>query len=130
MVIFYRFSLYNKDKNNKYGLSMYDKSFFSAFCWYKDKVFSEKDSFYSLHADSFDIVIIGVYSHDTDKFVPLIFPFFVCHLEELRCKEITPDESDALKNSEQTNLFIATFCSFMYLLIFPPKIDYDLHMID
>lgn len=109
---------------------MYDKSFFSAFCWYKDKVFSKKDSFYSLHADSFDIVIIGVYSHDTDKFVHLIFPFFVCYLEKLRYKEVTPDESNVLENSRRTNLFIATFSSFMYSLILPPRIDYDLYMID
>lgn len=104
---------------------MYDKSFFSAFCWYKDKIFSKKDSFYSLHADSYDIVVIEVHQLDFDKRVRLTSPLFICHLEELRHKAVTPDDGDALEKDKHIQLFIKVAFSFIHSLLFRHKTDYN-----
>lgn len=124
--MFYKFALYDKNKH-EYGLIVHDVSFFSAFCWYKDKVFSKKDSFYSLHADLYDIVIIGVHQLDLDIIIPLTSPFFICHLEELRHKELIPNDCADLEKNKRTQLFIKAAFSFVCSVFFNP--DYDSYMV-
>lgn len=119
---FYRFALHNKN-NNSYSFSMYDKSFFSAFIWYKDKVFSKKDSFYSLYADSFDIVVVGLYDSDFDKYLGLESPLSVYSLGELRNKAITIEECTTIEKDMRIEMFMIATYSLLRSLVFRPKYD-------